>query len=252
MGKQQAAEKLAKFLDYMLGRRPDEFGLVPDEEGFVKTKELLKAFHEEDGWRHVRQAHLNEVLLTLPKRVIEIDDNRIRAANRDHLPKRQLARDLPKLLYTFLRQRAYPVALEKGILPSGRGKIVLTADKKLAERMGTRRDASPVILTVSVQKMHDQGKLFLSAGPNLFLTNTIPPDCFTGPPLPKEKAEMKSTAAEVTGGGAKQPGSVFPSFGHDIGHASGEGKPGRKKRGAEWKKDRKKLIRIKRKKGLPF
>jgi len=40
-------------LTYILAYRPDEFGLVPSEEGFVRYKDLLKALHEEDGWRTV-------------------------------------------------------------------------------------------------------------------------------------------------------------------------------------------------------
>jgi len=49
-------------LVYMLGHRPDEFGLVPDSEGFIPYKELLQAIHEEEGWRYVRRSHINEVL----------------------------------------------------------------------------------------------------------------------------------------------------------------------------------------------
>jgi putative RNA 2'-phosphotransferase len=36
-------------LSYVLGRRPDEFGLVPDADGFVRLKDLLKALHEALG-----------------------------------------------------------------------------------------------------------------------------------------------------------------------------------------------------------
>ena len=57
---QKHTQKLAKFLDYVLGRNPDEFGLVPDEQGYVKIKELLKALNQEEGWRHLRLANINE------------------------------------------------------------------------------------------------------------------------------------------------------------------------------------------------
>ena len=32
---------------YVLGQRPDEFGLVPDEKGFVRVKDFVKAISEE-------------------------------------------------------------------------------------------------------------------------------------------------------------------------------------------------------------
>jgi putative RNA 2'-phosphotransferase len=252
MGKQRNPEQLAKFLDYVLARRPDEFGLVPDTEGFIKIKELLKALNEEDGWRYVRLAQINEVFLTQRNKVIEIQENRIRATNRQQLAERQVASNLPKLLYTFVRRRAYPVVLEKGIMPFGRGKVVLSADKKTAHRMGKRIDAAPIILTVSVQKMHDAGAIFLSTGGTLFLTKTISPACFTGPSLPKEKTEIKAKESTPTISTPKQPGSFFPVLDSDINKNSQNHKKANRKKGADWKKDRKKLIKIKRKTGLPF
>ncbi len=43
MSRQRSPQQLAKFISYILARRPDEFGLVPDPNGFVKIKDLLKA-----------------------------------------------------------------------------------------------------------------------------------------------------------------------------------------------------------------
>ena len=40
MSQQRSPKQLAKFLNYVLGRRPDEFGLVMDKDGFVKIKDL--------------------------------------------------------------------------------------------------------------------------------------------------------------------------------------------------------------------
>jgi RNA:NAD 2'-phosphotransferase (TPT1/KptA family) len=73
------AKKLAKLLDYALGRNPDEFGLVPDGDGFVKLKELLKALHEEDGWKAVRKAGIDEVMYSIADPPVEINKDRIRA-----------------------------------------------------------------------------------------------------------------------------------------------------------------------------
>ena len=42
----QNLKKLSRFIATMLGRSPDEFGLVPDRQGFVSVKELLKAITE--------------------------------------------------------------------------------------------------------------------------------------------------------------------------------------------------------------
>lgn len=250
--KRDLPNALGKFISYILGRRPDEFGLVPDPEGYVKIKELLKAVTEEDGWRYVKRAHLNEVMLTSRKKTIEIDDNRIRAVDRRRLPDRRVADDPPKLLYTFVRSRAYPVVLENGVRPFGRSMVVLSAGKEMAKRLGKRVDAAPVILTVSVEQMHAHGEMFLTIGGGLFLTRFIPQTCFTGPPLPKEKADKRTKEPQTSVAAPKQPGSFFPNF-EDDPHPHGKtAKKAKRKKSADWKKDRKKMIKQKRKTGLPF
>ena len=178
-------------MDYILSRRPDEFGLVTDVNGFIKIKELLKAVNEEDGLRYVRRAHLNEVMLTVPDHRIEISDNLIRSKWRDKLPQQRYAMDPPRLLYTCVRRKAYPHVHEKGIQPTGFSQVVLSSDRQMAERIGGRIDRPAVLLTVQVQKSLDRGTVYFQAGENLFLADFIPAQCFTGPPLPKEQPVLK-------------------------------------------------------------
>ena len=187
MALQKSTKKLAKLLDYILGRRPDEFGLVTDSDGYINIKELLKALSEEEGLSYVRRAHLNEILITLPDPSFEIVDNSIRAKDRQHLPAHAYAHEPPKLLYHCVRQKAYPHVITKGINPTGYSRVILAADFVLAQRIGRRIDRSPVLLTVQVQSCLDKGVVFFMAGEALFLADFIPPDCFSGPPLPKEK-----------------------------------------------------------------
>ena len=75
MSLQRSPKQLAKLIDYVLSRRPDEFGLVIDSEGYIKIKELLKALNEEKGFRHVRRSHLNEILYSIANPPFEIADN---------------------------------------------------------------------------------------------------------------------------------------------------------------------------------
>lgn len=187
MSQQRSPKQLAKLIDYILSRRPDEFGLVADTNGFIKIKDFLKAVNEEEGLRYVRRSHIDEVLVTLPNPSFEIDDNLIRARHRELLPKYTHALDPPKLLYTCVRKKAYPHVRDKGILPTGYSKVILSSSRDLSERMGRRNDRSAVLLTVQVGHCADNGVVFLQAGETLFLADYIPPDCFSGPPLPKEK-----------------------------------------------------------------
>ena len=187
MGKTRSPQNLAKMLAYVLGRRPDEFGLIPDAEGFVRIKDLLKALHEEEGWGYVSLSNLNEVLLSVPGAPFEIRQNDIRSVDRNTPDLRVSARELPKLLYACIRRRAYPHVHAEGIHPSSHPRVVLVADRVLAERLGRRIDPDPVILTVNVRCACEAGVVFDPSGEGLFLADHIPPDCFSGPAVPREK-----------------------------------------------------------------
>jgi putative RNA 2'-phosphotransferase len=231
-------KQLSKLLAYMLGRQPDEFGLIPDGDGFIKFKELLQVINEEDGWGYVRRQHIDEIRLTVSDPAIEIGADTIRAKNRDQLPRPTPAQNIPKLLYTCVRQKAHPVVLEKGIFPMGRSQVVLSSSSDMAVRMGRRKDPLPVLLTVNVQKMLDQGFVFHQLGRTLYLTETVPVDCFSSPPLakqrpkPQKEAIVEESYPQKSAGtflldlpGPKQAGSHF------------RGKQGKKD--IAWKKDRK-------------
>ncbi len=208
MSQKRSPKQLAKFLNYVLGRRPDEFGLVTDKEGFVKIKDLIKVANEEAGLTYVRRFHINEIMITLPNREFEIADNFIRAINREHLPKQSFALDPPKLLYTCVRMKAYPHVLDKGIMPTGYSKVVLVSTRDLAYRIGKRSDHAAVLLTVQVNHSEEKGVVFFQAGESLFLADYIPPDCFSGPPLPKELPHTRK-ADKPKKESAKMPAGSF-------------------------------------------
>ena len=209
MSLQRTPKKLAKFLDYVLSRRPDEFGLVLDADGFVKIKEFLKAVGEEEGFRYVRRAQLDEIMLSVPDPAFEISDNLIRAKFRDRLPQQSYAMNSPKLLYTCVRRKAYPHVHEKGIRPTAYSQVVLASSREMAERIGRRVDHSAVLLTIQVQNSVDQGVVFFQAGENIFLADFIPAQCFTGPPLPKEKPVLKHPEASEARQEKRPAGGYF-------------------------------------------
>jgi putative RNA 2'-phosphotransferase len=225
-------QKLAKFLTYVLGRRPDEFGLVPEKPGYVRIKELLKALNQEQGWRHIRLAHLKEVALTVVPSPIEIKDDCIRACDRTQMPCITEPAKIPKLLYLAVRSRAYPVIVEKGLTSGNHPTLVLSSDEAMARRLGQRRDPHPVMLTVQVAQSMKKGTQFKQYGEHLFLADALYPDTFSGPPLPKEKPGRIQTKTPAEPTRPKTPGSYYP----DI---SPPKEPKRQRRKeVQWKKDR--------------
>jgi putative RNA 2'-phosphotransferase len=198
MVQRKPPKQLSKFISYVLGRKPAEFGLVPDDNGYIKIKEFLKAICEEEGFRYVRRSHIDEIQISLTSPPIEIHSNNIRAKFRDDLPNQKQTQNLPKLLYTCVRRKAYPVVLVKGILPMDFKKVILSSTPDMAERIGKRKDQYPVLLTVQTQKSMEQGIIFYEAGETLFIAESIHTGCFTGPPVPKQKtlAIKQETKAE--------------------------------------------------------
>ena len=242
----QANKKLAKLITYILGHAPGEFGLVTDAKGFVKTKEFIKAVNEEAGWGHVRPALLNELRLTLPQIPFEIRDDRIRATDRQKLAAQRPADDLPPLLYTCIRGKALAHILDKGVLPTHHVQVILAADRNMAERIGRRRDAAPATLTVQTEDAAAQGVVFFQAAPPLFTADFIPPGCFTGPSLPRERTPAGKPAKKTAASAKKEPDHAAGSFAMKVKEPAGAA--GQKKktgRGPSWKKDRKKIRRNK-------
>jgi len=186
VNRQRQIEQFAKLSSYILGRRPDEFGLVPDSDGYIKIKEFLQAISETDGWKFIRISHINEMMMVVSDPPIEIKDTLIRARDRNHLGQYLPTDTPPKLLYIYIKKKSYPGVLENGIKPTFHPKVICSDSQEMALRIGKRRDIQPVLLTVQVKKSLDNGVLFSHDGGLLYLAQHIPLGCFSGPPLPKE------------------------------------------------------------------
>ncbi|MBU1171078.1 MAG: RNA 2'-phosphotransferase [Proteobacteria bacterium] len=237
----RSREKLNSFLGYILGRSPYEFGLVPDDNGFVKIKDLLKAIREEDGFRHVTSSSLDELMVTVKNPLLDIQGDLIRARDRDQLPLPSLEQGIPKLLFIGIRTRAHGHVMNKGLAPNeDQAYVILCSDRDLAERIGKRRDPEPVIITVNTHKAEDLGVLFLFAGQHIYLARSIPIGCFSGPPLSStddDRSKPKKNKA-IDKRVAPTPGSFFPDIGETFSNAPH--KTGKQDK-LSWKHNKKKI-----------
>ena len=236
----QSLKKLSRFIATMLGRSPDEFGLIPDRQGFVPVKELLKALTEEEGWRHVRQSHLNEILLSLTAPDFEIMDRQIRATDRSKLPPITRPVDLPKLMYTCVRRKAHSFVLEKGLSAGSGNRIILSTDISMAERIGRRKDRHPVTVTVRVEDCVARGVGFDRCGTILYQADFIPPGCLSAPPLPKEKRPADKEKAKPRSTAPTEAGTfkMDPSRFQMPGQSTQKKKGGAGKKDPAWKRER--------------
>jgi putative RNA 2'-phosphotransferase len=233
-------EKTAKLAAYILGRRPDEFGLVLDSDGYIAIREFLKAVNELDGWKHIRQHHINEIILSARTPAIETDLQHIRAKDRLLLPKPVYCASPPKLVYIFIRLKAYVSVAEHGIRPTYHSSVICAGNQELAETIGMRRGHPNVLLTIHTPKAMEKGIKFHQYGEVLYLADFIPPDCFTGPPLPKEKLQEKPVDPMEAYRRQSQAGSFEWSPGET--HSKTKGK----RKEISWKNDKKRLRREKK------
>jgi putative RNA 2'-phosphotransferase len=236
-------EQINKLLAYALGIRPDEFGLVCDEQGWFEMGAVERAINEqEDAPRIRRGAILEAVTILGPAGAnIEIDgeQKKVRAKAPEFSHPSSPATDLPVLLYTATREKTWPVIFEKGIFPAGFPQVILSPEKEMAVRLG-RRIAPFVLLTVNTDQALEQGASFYSRGPLLFVTGFVPATCVLGPPLPKEKPQAKKAKKPEPAAAPPTWGSFSPDPATLPG-APQKPPKGRQKRG--WKEEARKQRR---------
>ena len=238
MDKKQITQ-LEKLLFYILAVRPDEFGLVLDDEGWVSAKELVRILQEEPLWRFMRLGYLKEAFSFFPagRFEISVDEMMVRVAPAIAAPV--LGREImpPRIVYMAVRRTAYPHILEKGLRPiPGQRYLVAAVDEKLALRMGKRRDQEPVLIKIDTKAAADQGTSFLGYYEQLFLLDFLPPESISGPQFkakvirPPDRTRKPRPGPEpLSGGGDHAP--LAPSPGK---------KSERDKDKMAWKKERKK------------
>ena len=206
----QKQDSLEKLLRYVLGCRPDEFGLQPDENGFVPLKALLAALHDEDGWRGVREGQIM-MLVNQPGNLSPFEalgqDIRLKPELASLPPEAPAAAEMPKVLYLPLKPAAWPVIFERGLFPKpGEAVARLWADKDLALKVGRRLASNPVLVTVQAGPARKAGADFKPYSELLWLTAEVPARFLAGPPVPSKEEEPPSRRAKEK---APEPAGSF-------------------------------------------
>lgn len=205
---------LVKMLTYVLGINPAEFGLLPDEQGWVDSKELINALHEQDGWRHARLSMLSDVAVRIAPGEFELAEKKVRClARRPGRP--QVNVDPPGHIYVGVRRRGWPVIKDRGLSAGARGPVMLAKDKERALVLGRRLDAEPILITVQAGLAQDMGAVFSGWGDELYISDWIPADCLMGPavvPRPVAKKAAKEKPEPGPKGKMPSPDAMPGSF----------------------------------------
>jgi putative RNA 2'-phosphotransferase len=196
-------ESLARMLTYILSHRPDEFGLVLSEEGFIPIKSLLQALGAESGWGFVRRYHLDQLAGLMSPPAFEVEGERIRALTPVQL-RREPGEPPPALLYAAIPPKAHAKVWEEGLKPLPDRELVLAATPEVAKKLGRRRSPDPILVTVQAQAATRRGLSFTGYGEDLYLAPALPRDLIQLPPPPQAPEKPKATTPRST---APTPGS---------------------------------------------
>jgi putative RNA 2'-phosphotransferase len=231
--------KLAKFLHYVLGVRPDEFGLLPDPEGFVGVKDLLQALKEEPEWSFVGRGHVLELMHGPDRERLELQEDRIRATAPAAALSPEPVGAPPSRLYHGVRRRAHPVVLRHGLRPNKGPWVILTLTREMAERIARRRDPDPVILEVRAEEATRKGVRFLGTQGLLFLAESLPPECLLGPPVRLDEEVSHAQRPQT-----QRPGQSAGSFVPDARRVFQKTPKGRDRRDKDrWRRERRRQER---------
>jgi putative RNA 2'-phosphotransferase len=174
-------EQLSRFLAFVLRHHPEEIGLALDEQGAADIDELLLRIRTRPGFASVTHEQI-EQLAAGPSAVrFEVRGNRLRARYGHSLP--QLIQYEPATPPADLFHGSTPEAAEQ-ILAEGlkvvqRQRVHLSVDTPAAREVGRRRCPDPVVLRIDTACAAKAGIRFYHAGPAVWLSDDIPPECLS-------------------------------------------------------------------------
>ncbi|MGD1318587.1 RNA 2'-phosphotransferase [Chryseobacterium sp. 2R14A] len=171
---EQKKKKISKFLSYVLRHHPELIGLNIDENGWANVDELItKSTKDSQGFTF---EELDEIVQTNSKKRFAFNEDKTRIrASQGHSIDINLAltpQQPPEFLYHGTAQNNIDSILENGIEKRSRQHVHLSIDKETATNVGMRH-GRPIILTISTEKMFDDGILFYLSENNVWLTDFV-------------------------------------------------------------------------------
>ena len=171
--------RVSKLMAYILRHSPEEFGLKPDEEGFVPLEELVNALRR--VYPDVTGDFVREIVENDPKGRYEIRGDKIRAryghsfeVKLNHEEDRET-----KILYHGTPRRNLERILREGLKPMKRQFVHLTTSRKEALETGRRHGKDVVLLIIDADCLRRKGLKIHRAGKNVRIVKHVPPECIT-------------------------------------------------------------------------
>ena len=167
------AERISRFLTYLLRHQPKEYPLVFDKRGFVDWLDVVELVQER--FYDVTEEQIAEVVSGSEKKRFELVDGKVRATYGHSFPVDlggEAAAPPEQLFYGSARDLARSL-LRSGLKPRDRQYVHLSLTAEEAEAVARRHDPTPAIIVVDAQAAHEEGVVFYKSGP-LFLVENVP------------------------------------------------------------------------------
>jgi len=171
--------RISKLMAYVLRHSPWEFGLKPDEEGFVPLEELVRALR--NVYPNVTEELVREIVENDPKGRYEIRDGKIRARYGHSYPvslNHEEDRET-RVLYHGTPRRNLGQIMKEGLKPMKRQFVHLTTSREEALETGRRHGRDVVLLVVDTECLRKRGLKIYRAGKNVRIVERVPPECIT-------------------------------------------------------------------------
>lgn len=176
-------KRLSKFISLVLRHRPEDFGVVLDDEGFADVRELFDAVKQHYEGHFTREDLI--YVLTEPdrdgKQRFELDEDRVRALyghnRRAHTVNYEPAVP-PEKLYHGTVKKALRDIRKQGLRPQERQYVHLSTTPERAMSVGARR-GKPVLLTIHALEAFQEGIVFYHPEDEHYLARVIPVDYIT-------------------------------------------------------------------------
>lgn len=169
--------KKSKFLSLILRHKPEEIGIVLDDNGWANISEIIQNSVENDI--HFTMEEIEYIVENSEKKrfLISYDRKKIRA-NQGHSISVdvELKLEIPKIpLFHGTATKHVDSIMKNGINAGNRLHVHLSDSKELAQTVGSRHGKA-AILVIDVDQMVEDGLLFYLSENGVWLTEFVAPE----------------------------------------------------------------------------
>jgi len=181
--------KLFKFLKYMLAYHPEEFGLVPNNNGFFKIKEIFQALIFTKKFKKVRLETLKQLFSYYYEDFFEFLEDSGLVRSKEVYFSPPAPGNFSQFynfntLWTFVKPRAWLKASINGFLKPYQDKIKIFVDKELCEKWAKVKGALLIeVVPPLLPKTYLAKSELLVFMDSIFLVNELPFEVLKGPAI---------------------------------------------------------------------